>query len=140
LKVRPILGTHHFENPGLGIQKLRAANVLSATRQAELEAIAASIASFRPTRVMVEMVSQEPRRVVKGFLTFSDDTLTIDAKEIIQLGFRVARLVDLSEVNGINMQSSPGGESHCPHSHVVAPARRLGRVALPEEAESPSPP
>jgi hypothetical protein len=67
-------------------------------------------------------------------------TLTTDANEIIRLGFSVARLADLSEANRINRQSSQGGESHCPHSHVVAPARRLGRVALPEESESPSPP
>lgn len=132
-----ILGTYHFESPGLDTHNIRTDSVLGERRQAELQAVAAAVARFRPTRVMVEMVGSEPRRVVKAYAAFDDEMLRRDANEIVQLGFRIARLAGVTEVNGIDVQPAPGGESDYPYGAVQALARTLGREPLLEAANQP---
>jgi hypothetical protein len=54
-----VLGTYHFDSPGLDLNNPAVDDVLKPQRQVELEALAAAIAEFRPTKVMVERVSAD---------------------------------------------------------------------------------
>lgn len=48
-----VLGTYHFANPGLDVVKVEVADVLSATRQAEIQAVVDALARFRDRKSVV---------------------------------------------------------------------------------------
>lgn len=50
-----VLGTYHFANPGLDVVRAEVADVMSATKQAELAAVVQALARFRPTKIAVEV-------------------------------------------------------------------------------------
>jgi hypothetical protein len=70
-----VLGTYHFANPGQDINNVKADDVLKPRRQMELEALAAAVASFRPTKVMVERVARTPDVIDPQFASFTPDKL-----------------------------------------------------------------
>ncbi|GAB3232276.1 hypothetical protein GCM10027346_19400 [Hymenobacter seoulensis] len=49
-----LIGTFHFDNPGLDISKINTLDVLSPKVQTELETISGRIAAFQPDKVFVE--------------------------------------------------------------------------------------
>jgi hypothetical protein len=91
-----ILGVYHFDNPGLDLAKSHLDDHLSAGRQAEIEAVAAALAAFRPTTIMVEAVDQ-----AKLDATFAANQ-PLTASETQQLGFRLARQLGLAGLVAID--------------------------------------
>lgn len=53
-----MLGTYHFGNPGQDLHDMKADNVLTPKKQAELADVAARLARFKPTKIAVEAVSE----------------------------------------------------------------------------------
>ncbi len=84
-----ILGVYHFDNPGQDLVKSELDDHLSAKRQAEIEQVVAGLAAFKPTRILVEAVSQE-----KLDARFRDNR-PLEATELDQLGIRLARRLGL---------------------------------------------
>ncbi len=98
-----IVGTFHLDNPGKDLFNVQVDDVLSRKRQAELADIATSLARFAPTQVMVEW----PEAVAdEKYASFRDGTLPPSRNEVVQLGFRLAKLRGLARVRGIDV----GGE------------------------------
>ena len=91
-----ILGVYHFDNPGLDLAKSDLDDHLSPERQAEIAAVVAALAEFRPTQIMVEAVDQ-----AKLDASFAADE-PLGASETQQLGFRLARQLGLSGVVAID--------------------------------------
>lgn len=54
-----VMGTFHFANPGLDMIKSPVADVLSPASQAWLASLAARVAAFAPTDVLVECAANE---------------------------------------------------------------------------------
>ena len=95
-----IVGTYHFSNPGQDQHNVVAEDVLAPERQQQLDRIATSLQRFRPTLVAVEW----PRDVVnERYASFLAGMLAPSRNEVVQLGFRLARLADLSAVYGIDV-------------------------------------
>lgn len=122
-----VLGSYHFGNPGLDVNNVTAQSVLTPARQAELDAVARSIATFKPTRVMVEMQSSEPDFAVADYRRFTPAILKTAANEIDQLGFRIARLVGLTTVNGIDEQPKAVEPDYFPYAAVGPAAEKFGQ-------------
>jgi hypothetical protein len=55
-----MLGTYHFGNPGQDLHNMKADNVLTPKKQAELADVAARLARFKPTEMAVEPLPNAP--------------------------------------------------------------------------------
>jgi hypothetical protein len=124
-----VLGTYHFGNPGLDINNIKADSVLAPRRQQELDRVAKALASFRPTHVMVERESDAPDLAVADYAGFDDTMLAKVPNEIVQVGYRTARLARLPSVHGIDEQSGEGEPDYFPYDQLQATAARLGKSA-----------
>lgn len=96
-----IIGTFHLDNPGRDVFNVQVDDVLSEKRQAELAGIAAALARFAPTEVMVEW----PDALAdERYASFRAGTLPPSRNEVVQLGFRLAALRELKRVRGIDVE------------------------------------
>jgi hypothetical protein len=121
-----VLGTYHFANPGLDLNNIKSDSVLTPRRQQELQRVARALAAFRPTHVMVEMQGGLPSLAVAEYARFDDAMLARDANEIVQIGYRTARLAGLGSVHGIDEQPAAGEPDYFPYDKLQATAARLG--------------
>ena len=55
-----VVGTYHFGNPGQDLHNMKADNVLTPKKQAELADVAARLARFKPTKIAVEPLPNAP--------------------------------------------------------------------------------
>jgi hypothetical protein len=126
-----VLGTFHFANPGLDLANAQVDDVLQPRRQAELQALAEGLARFRPTVVAVERdADAAPDRAVKSYADYLAGQGRDDRNEIVQVGFRLARLAGLQRVVGIDTHGD------FPFEALQAWAQRNGRAAdLQKEIE-----
>jgi protein-L-isoaspartate O-methyltransferase len=124
-----VLGTYHMDNPGQDLVNVRAADVLTPQRQAELAAVAEALAKFKPTVVVVERVTAAPGYVDENYARFKDADLTAQRDERVQIGYRVARAAGLGTVHGIDEQPSSGEPDYFPFDKVQASAHARGQDA-----------
>ena len=116
-----VLGTYHFDNPGQDLNNVQAEDVRTPARQAELQAIAAALATFRPTNIMVERVARTPDLVDPYFASFTLDQLRKERDERYQIGYRLAHLIQLPRVYAIDEQPAKGEAD-------LLPVRSCGRI------------
>jgi hypothetical protein len=121
-----IVGTYHMSNPGRDMHDVKADDVLAPKRQAELAAIASGLARFRPTVVDVEWDRDTTATRYKSFLA---GTLPPSHNEVVQVGFRLAKLMQAS-VNGIDV------DGDFPYEPVEAFAKAHGEMALLSGADA----
>jgi len=100
-----ILGTYHFGNPGLDLHNMKSENVLTPSRQKELDDIATRLAKFNPTKIAVEARSDRHDFSMQKFADFAPQELTTDPDERTQIAFRLARRLGHKNVYGIDEQS-----------------------------------
>ena len=124
-----VLGSYHFDNPGRDVVNIKADDVRTPKRQRELAALADAIATFRPTRVMVERQRPGPGFEVKDYAAFTPALLTKDADETVQLGFRIAARAGLTSVQGIDEQPTGDEPDYFPFDKVQAYAKSNGEEA-----------
>ncbi len=132
-----VLGAYHFGNPGLDINNVKADSVLTPARQQQLQRVAAALAAFRPTHVMVEMQSEAPDLGVAEFTRFGDAMLASEANEIVQIGYRTARLAGLKTVNGIDERPKAGEPDYFPFDKVQEAAEKFGQTAALDATNVP---
>jgi hypothetical protein len=125
-----VLGTYHFANPGLDLNNAKVDTPLTPARQAELERVAAAIAEFRPTRVMVEMQGKGPGLDIAEYQRFGPEMLAKDPNEIVQLGYRIAHKAGLPSVQGVDEQPGPGEPDYFPYDKLETEATRRGQQQI----------
>lgn len=114
-----VLGTWHFANPGQDLINVKSDDVLADKRQAELRALAAALAKFKPTRVMVERVAKTPDLNDPNYAAFSPAMLKEKRDERVQIGYRVAHQLGLDRVYAIDEQPADGEPDYFPFKKVV---------------------
>jgi hypothetical protein len=132
-----VLGAYHFGNPGLDTNNMQVDSVLTPERQADLARVAKALAAFRPTHVMVEMQSDAPGFAVVEYGRFDDAMLAKDANEIVQIGYRTARVAGLKAVNGIDEQPKDGEPDYYPYDKVQETAAKFGQTAELQALNAP---
>jgi hypothetical protein len=100
-----VLGTYHFGNPGHDLHNLKVDSVLTPPKQAELADVSLRLAKFKPTKIAVEAIPDRENFAVAKFDEFTPATLNTNPDERVQIAFRLARLVGLKNVYGIDEQS-----------------------------------
>jgi hypothetical protein len=99
-----ILGTYHMSNPGKDIHNLKADDVLVDKRQRELADVAAGLAKFKPTKVVVEQPAENgaPTRLPR-YHDYLDGKMADSRNEVAQVGYRLGKQMKLAEVWGIDV-------------------------------------
>jgi hypothetical protein len=135
-----VVGTYHMDNPGQDLVNVRAADVLTSQRQAELAAVAEALAKFKPTVVAIERITAAPGYVDDNYSRFKEADLAGQRDERVQIGYRVARSAGLGIVHGIDEQPTAGEPDYFPFEKVQASAHARGQdaalAALLEQAGS----
>lgn len=93
-----LVGMFHFANPGRDMVKSRVINVMAAPNQAYLDGLAARLATFRPTDVLLECSPTVQGEYDKKFRDYVAGRFELPPNESYQIGFRVAKLAGLSGV------------------------------------------
>lgn len=122
-----VLGTWHFANPGQDLNNIQAEDVLTKRRQAELTRIVDVLATFRPTKVMVEKVAKQPDLVDEAYGLYTTADLTKTRNERVQLGYRLAHQLGLTAVYAIDEQPGPQEPDYFPFDKVTAWAAANGK-------------
>lgn len=97
-----ILGTFHFSNPGQDIVNMKVDDVLTPRRQADIEAIVKALASWKPDRIAVENSSARDDLSLPEFDEFRAEDLAQNRSETVQIGFRLAAMLDHQKVYGFD--------------------------------------
>ena len=132
-----VLGTYHFENPGLDTNDIKVDSVLTPAQQRQLDAVAKALLVFRPTHVMVEMRSDSAQSAVEQFREFQRDRLLSESNEVVQLGFRIAKMAGISVVNGIDIQLKAGEPDYYSYDAVQQTAAKFSQTPLLAAANAP---
>jgi hypothetical protein len=115
-----VVGLFHMSNPGHDLHNLKADDVLAPARQAEIEAVNAALAKFKPTRVAVEW----PADLVKErYAKYLAGTLPPSRNEVVQLGFRLAKTAG-KPIDGIDV------DGDFPYEDLDKYAKAHGQSAL----------
>lgn len=122
-----VLGAYHFGNPGKDVNNQQVDSVLVPKKQAELEALARALLTFRPTKVMVEMESSAANLAVPLYRSFTLDRLRTEANEIDQIGFRVAKMAGHTDVYGIDEQPAKGEPDYFPYDKLQEAEAKFGQ-------------
>ncbi|WP_394776684.1 DUF5694 domain-containing protein [Flavobacterium sp.] len=101
-----LLGTFHFENPGLDVAKVNTFNVMSDKSQKELENITNKIKKFGPDKIFVEWNYEKQAKLDKFYNKNTDSLLHKDADEIVQLALRSAKKLDHKQLYAIDYNNT----------------------------------
>lgn len=122
-----VLGTYHFGNPGLDLNNMKADDVTKPARQAELKAIAAALAEFRPTKILVEAQPKTPDLSDPAYARFTPAMLASDRNETVQIGYRLAHRLGHKAVYAIDEQPGEGEPDYFPFGKVADWAKERGK-------------
>ncbi|MFC3067733.1 DUF5694 domain-containing protein [Phenylobacterium soli] len=115
-----VVGTFHMSNPGQDLNNVKADDVLAPKRQAEIAAVTAALARFKPTKVAVEWPAEI---VAERWAGYQAGTLPASRNEVVQLGFRLAKATGAQAV-GVDV------DGDFPFEAVQAYAEAHGQAGL----------
>jgi len=93
-----LMGMFHFANPGRDMVKSRVIDVMAPSNQTYLDGLAARLATFRPTDVLVECSPANQGKYDQKFRDYVAGRFELPSGENYQIGFRMAKLAGLSGV------------------------------------------
>lgn len=103
-----LIGLFHFDNPGLDAVKYTPIDVMKPEKQKYLQDLAQRIADFKPTRVLLEYPATNDALMNQRYHDYLAGKYELKVNEIYQLGFRIAKLAGLKQVNGFDERDVPG--------------------------------
>ena len=105
-----VLGTGHFNNPGRDLINTKVDDVLSEARQAQIAAVVAQLASFRPTHIAVEWPLKEQSSLDARYLDYREGRYQLRRGEADQIALRLAAQLGLARVHAVDWNEEPPGE------------------------------
>ncbi|GLS01053.1 hypothetical protein GCM10007859_10630 [Brevundimonas denitrificans] len=105
-----VLGTAHLANNNRDVLRTEVDDVMSATRQAEIEAVVESLARWRPTRIAVEIDTTGQARLDRRYADYRAGAYALTASEIDQIGLRLAARLGHDRVYAVDWNDMPPGE------------------------------
>ncbi|MFC0779859.1 DUF5694 domain-containing protein [Flavobacterium sp. HJSW_4] len=109
-----LIGTFHFQNPGLDIAKTNTFNVMSEKSQKELENISEKIKKFGPDKIFVEWGYDKQDKLNKLYARNSDSLLGKKADERVQLALRTAKKLGHKKLYAIDYN-----KTHFPYDSLT---------------------
>ena len=133
-----VLGTYHFDNPGLDVVKTEVADVLSPAKQAEITQVIETLARFRPTKIAVEVRAAGAARLDSLYAAYRTEHRPLTRSEVQQVGFRLAERFDHPHLYPIDHDGDfPfGAMMQYAQAHDPAFVRRVQQAMMEIAAES----
>ncbi len=97
-----LLGIYHFDNPSRDIANIRADDILSAERQAQLSELISILAAYRPGKIFVEWRSSRQRLLDVKYKRWSVAMPGRERNEIVQLAFPLAAKLRLRRLYAVD--------------------------------------
>lgn len=116
-----VLGVYHMSNPGRDIFNMKADDVLSPKRQAEIAQVIEALKRFRPTKIAVEADVGDDR-IPKLYAEYLAGKHELSRNEVEQLGFRLAKDLGHKTVFPVDV------EGDFPYQRVLDYAKATGRT------------
>ena len=123
-----LLGTFHFDNPGLDAVKYTPIDVMQPEQQAYVVALSERLARFAPTKVLLEYADDADEKINRRYRDYLAGKFELPRNEVYQVGFRVAKLMGHTRVYGFDAEAPAAG-----HQAVGLPVR-TGSRERPEHA------
>jgi Family of unknown function (DUF5694) len=95
-----IVGDFHMSNPDRDLHNVQSDDMLAPKRQAEIAAVAAGLARFRPTEVDAEW---DANTAAQRYDAYLKGALAPTSNEVVQLGFRLAKTSSAS-MHGVDVE------------------------------------
>lgn len=115
-----VLGTYHMANPGHDIFNMKADDVLSPRRQAEMAELMGVLKKFQPTKIAVEREAND-KRIANDYADYLAGKHELTRNEIEQIGFRLARELGHKAVYAVD------ADGDFPYPRLVKFAKATGR-------------
>lgn len=101
-----LLGTFHFKDAGLDSYRPKFdVDILSQSRQRELEEVLKCLEHFAPTKIAVEVLPSEMESINKRYQQYVAGQFTISANEIYQIGFKLGARLKHQQLYGIDAKA-----------------------------------
>lgn len=97
-----VLGSYHMGNPGMDKFNMEADDVTSPRRQKEIEEFVTLLAKFKPTKICLEAKLENQKKLNDQYQSYLAGTAVLTKNEIDQVGFRLAKKMNLKEVYAID--------------------------------------
>ncbi len=97
-----ILGTMHFGNPGQDVINFQFPDVLQPEYQAQIEEVTENLSRFQPTKIALEARPDYKPELDSMYASYKRGTHSLTRNERQQLGFRLAKQFDHSQVYSID--------------------------------------
>ncbi|MDR3792578.1 MAG: DUF5694 domain-containing protein [Terracidiphilus sp.] len=118
-----LLGTYHMNNPGRDIHNMKADDVLTPQRQAEIEELTTVLARFRPTKIAIEWDAGDQTGLDRVYGEYVAGQRQLSRDERQQVGMRLAKHMNLKKIYAINTMWD------FPYGSVINWAKANGRSA-----------
>lgn len=104
-----IVGMPHLANPAHDIANIKVEDVLSSSRQREIEDLVDRLAAFHPTHVAVEWEPKDQAKLDRRYADYRAGRLKLTRDETDQIGLRLAAKLGLPRVDAVDwLQEAPG--------------------------------
>ncbi len=120
-----LLGVFHFDNPGLDVAKFKNADILSAERQKEVMDVVNKLKAFAPDKIFIEAAPESQAKIDSQIVQYKAGKLALTANETQQLGFRLAKDLNLSTLYGVDYR-----DADFPFDSLMKSANEAGQTSL----------
>jgi hypothetical protein len=104
-----VMGFAHFGNPGRDAINLTVEDVLSDTRQKEIEELVDQLAKFQPTHIAIEISSENQSVVDTRYADYRSGRYELSRNESDQIGLRLAARLGHDRVYAVDWNGNPPG-------------------------------
>ncbi len=125
-----LLGTFHFDNPGLDVAKFKSADILSPKRQKEILEVVNQLKAFAPDKIFIESIPERQSKTDSAVEQYKSGNLQLDAGEIDQLALRLAKDLGLHTIYGVDYR-----DADFPFDSLMKSAAEAGQVDFIADAQ-----
>lgn len=118
-----LLGTFHFDNPGLDVAQFKNADILSAKRQGEVMEVVKRLEAYHPDKIFIEAPPESQGRVDSLYQAYVKAGAKLSASETQQLGFRVGKDLGLPQLIGVDYR-----DAEFPFDSLMSSAQKAGQT------------
>ncbi|RSD28982.1 DUF5694 domain-containing protein [Mesobacillus subterraneus] len=105
-----ILGTDHFSSQNNGdLFMTEKENMLSETKQVELNEVITCLKGYRPTKVALEVLKENDVELNRQYTSYVKGDYRLTINEVDQIGFRLAKECDLQGVHAVDWNKDQDG-------------------------------
>jgi len=120
-----LLGVFHFENPGLDVAKFKNADILSSQRQKEVIQVVKKLKYFAPDKIFIEADPADQLNIDSSLTQYKKGKSALTANEIQQIGFRLAKDLNLSTLRGVDYR-----EANFPFDSLMKSIAEAGQTSI----------